>query len=55
VRLAQCDREKISGRSRARLKVTNEPARGNILSGYPGSIGIAIARKFSVGAERQSA
>jgi len=41
---------KISG---ARLKVTNEPARGNILSGYPGSICVAIAGKFSAGAETQ--
>jgi len=38
---------------RARLKVTNEPARGNIVSGYSGSICVAIAGKFSAGAETQ--
>jgi tripartite-type tricarboxylate transporter receptor subunit TctC len=33
VKLAQsCSRTKINDRSGARLKVTNEPARGNILS-----------------------
>jgi hypothetical protein len=49
VRLAQSCSGKSQRAVWARSKVTNEPARGNIMSGYPGSICVAIARKFGAG------